>query len=62
MCCDVTSHGRATKPHDDECQERIRTIIERTYMGKARYKDRIAETERVTEKKRVERGAGDVPR
>ena len=42
------------------------TIIERTLTGKARvnaYKDRIAETERVEERKRarVERGAGDVP-
>ena len=54
------------KPHNDECRERIRTIIERTLTGKARmnaYKDRIAETERVKERKRarVERGAGDVP-
>ena len=41
-------------------------IIERILTGKARmnaYKDRIAETERVKERKRarVERGAGDVP-
>ena len=41
-------------------------IIERTLTGKARMnacKDRIAETERVKEKKRVrvERGAGDAP-
>ena len=46
----------ATKPHNDECRERIRTIIERTLTGKARmdaYKDRIAETERVKERKRV---------
>ena len=62
----LASHGRATKPHD-ECRERIRTIIERTLTRKARmnaYKDRIAETERVKERKRarVERGAGDVPR
>ena len=60
-------HGRATKPHNDECRERITTIIERTLTGKARmnaYKDRIAETERVKERKRarVERGAGVVPR
>ena len=53
------------KPHNDEGRERIRTIIE-TLTGKARMdacKDRIAETERVKEKKRarVERGAGDVP-
>ena len=58
--------GKATKPHDDKCRERIRTIMERTLTGKARmnvYKDRIAETERVQERKRarVERGAGDVP-
>ena len=42
------------------------TIIERTLTGKVRmnaYKDRIAETERVKERKRAreERGAGDVP-
>ena len=65
-CATLASHGRATKPHNDECRERIRTIIERTSTGKARmnaYKDRIAETERVKERKRarVERGAGDVP-
>ena len=28
-CAALASHGRATKPHDDECRERIRTIIER---------------------------------
>ena len=42
--------------------ERIRMIIERTLMGKARmnaYKDRIGETERA--RARVERGAEDVP-
>ena len=65
-CAALASHGRATKPHIDECRERIRTIIERTLTVKARmnaYKDRIAETERVKERKRarVERGAGDVP-
>ena len=54
------------KPHCDECRERIRTIIERTLTGKASmdsYKDRIAQTERVKERKRArdERGAGDVP-
>ena len=62
----LASHGKATKPHDDEGRERIRTIIERTLTGKAgmnAHKDRIAETERVKERKRarVERGAGDVP-
>ena len=65
-CAALASHGEATKPHNDECRERIRTIIERTLTGKARmnaYKDRIAETKRVTDRKRarVERGAGDVP-
>ena len=65
-CAALASHGRATKPHKDECRERIRTIIERTLTGKARmnaYKDRIAETERVKERKRVrvERCAGGVP-
>ena len=62
----LTSHGKATKPHNDECQERIRTIIERTLTGEGRmdtYKDRIAETERVKERNRarVERGAVEVP-
>ena len=66
-CAALASHGKATKPHNDKCRERIRTIIERPLTGKARmnaYKDRIAETERVKERKRarVERGAGDVPR
>ena len=65
-CAALASHGRATKKHNDECRERIRTIIERTLKGKGRmiaYKDRIAETKRVEERKRarVERGAGDVP-
>ena len=65
-CAALASHGKATKPHNDECRERIRTIIERTLTGKTRrnaYKDRIAETERVKESKRTraERGAGDVP-
>ena len=65
-CAALASHGTATKPHNDECRERIRTIIERTLTGKARMnacKDRITETERVKEGKRarVERGAGDVP-
>ena len=53
-CAALESHGRGTKPHDDECRERIRTIIERTLTGKARmnaYQDRIAEAERVKERK-----------
>ena len=70
LSADIEAHG-----HTGGClgcavlashEERVRTIIERTYTGKARmnaYKGRIAETERVKEKKRarVERGAGDVP-
>ena len=65
-CAALASHGRATKTQKDECRERIRKIIERTLTEKARmnaYKDRIAETERVKEKKRarIERGAVDVP-
>ena len=60
-CAALASRGKATKPHNDECRERIRTIIERTLTGKARmnaYKDRIVEIERVKERKRarVERG------
>ena len=66
-CAALASHGKATKPHNYECRERIRTIIERTLKGKAKmsaYRDRFAETEGVKERKRarVERGAGDVPR
>ena len=63
-CAALASHGQATKPQNDECRERIRTIIERSLTGKARmnaFQDRIADTERVKERKRarVERGAGD---
>ena len=66
-CAALASHGKATKPNNDERRERIRTIIEGTLTGKARMnacKDRIAETKRVNERNRarVERGAGDVPR
>ena len=49
-CVALASHGNATKPLNDECGERVRTIIERTLTGKAKmnaYKDRIAETLRV---------------
>ena len=35
-CEALASHGKATKPHNDECRERIRTIIERTLTGTAR--------------------------
>ena len=48
----LASHGRATKPHNDECRERIRTTIEKNLDGKA-YKDRTAETEGVKERKRA---------
>ena len=33
-CAPLASHGRATKPHNDECRERISTIIERTLTEK----------------------------
>ena len=61
----LTSHAKATKPRKDEFRDRVGTIIERTSTGKARmnaYKDRVAETERVKERKRarIERGVGDV--
>ena len=29
-CAALASHGKATKPHNDGCRERIRTIVERT--------------------------------
>ena len=62
-CLGCASDGRTIKPHNNECRER--TIIGRTSTGKAwmnAHKDRVAETERVKERKRarVERGAGDV--
>ena len=78
-CAALASHGRAIKPHNDEGRERIRTSIQRTMTGRAMmnaYKDRIAETERMNEKKRApetdggstdgrtrreERGAAHVP-
>ena len=56
-CAALASLGKATKPHNVEWRERIRTIIERTLTGEARmnaYKDRIAETERVKERKRAQ--------
>ena len=51
----LASHGSATKPHNNECRERVRMIIERTLTGEARmnaYKDRVAKTERVKERKK----------
>ena len=63
-CAALASHGRRTKPHNDECRERIRMIIERTLTEKARmnaYKDTIAETERVKERKRDRVDAEDRP-
>ena len=35
-CAALASHGRAIKPHNNECRERIRTMAERTLTGKAR--------------------------
>ena len=55
-CAALASYGRAIKLHNDECRERVRTIIERTLTGRARmnaYKD--TETERMKEKKRPEK-------
>ena len=62
----LASHGKATKPRKDEFRERVGTIIERTLTGEARthtYKDRIALTGRVKERKRarVERVAVHAP-
>ena len=51
----LVSQGKATKPRKDEFRERVGTIIERTLKGEARmdtYKDRIAETERVPERRK----------
>ena len=55
-----------TKPRRYEFRERVGITIEKTLTGEARTdtrKDRIAETERVREKKRtrIEPGAVDVP-
>ena len=55
-------HRMEKRPDHNECRERIRMIVERTLMGKAKvnsYNDSVAETERVNEGKRVrvERGA-----
>ena len=55
-CAALASHGKATEPHNDECRERIRTIIERPLTGKAMmnsYQDRIAETGRGKERKKA---------
>ena len=35
-CAALAPQGRATKPHNDECRERIRMIIERILTGKSR--------------------------
>ena len=63
----LESHGKVTKPRRDEFRERVGTTIEKTLTGEARIdtcKDRIAETERVREKRRarIERSAVDVKR
>ena len=50
-CAALASHGKTPKkPHNNECRERIRTIIERTLTGTAKmntHKDRIPQTERL---------------
>ena len=35
-CAAHALHGKATKPHNDECRQRIRTIVGRTLMEEAR--------------------------
>ena len=58
----LASRGKALQPRSNECRERIRTIIERSLTGKARFnapKDRVAKTKRVNEKKK-ERGLSEV--
>ena len=63
-CVTMASHGRALKPHNDECRERIRTIIERTLTGRSsdecreRYSLRDSAYGRSSEKSEV---AVDVP-
>ena len=57
-CATLPSLRRATNPHNKECRERIRTVIERTLTGKARirmkaYKERERERERVAETEKV---------
>ena len=55
-CAPLASHGRPTKPHNNECRERIRTTFEGVLTRKARmnaYKDTVAETERVKERTKV---------
>ena len=51
-CGALASHGKATKPHDDECRERIRTIIGRILAGKARMNAFKTESLRQSESKR----------
>ena len=57
-CAALAPHGRAIEPRNNECRERIRTIIERTLTGKARmnaYKDGVAETQSEGKKGQKER-------
>ena len=58
-CATLASHGRATKPHKDECRERIRTIIESILTG--RQSECIRASVKEMKRARVERAAGDVP-
>ena len=65
-CAFLTSHGEETNPRKDEFRKRVGTVVERILAGEARmetYEDRIAETERVRERRRarIERGAMHVP-
>ena len=63
-CAALASHGRARKPHNNECRERIRTIIERTLTGfEARmnaYNAYNAGKVKGKKRARVDRGAGNV--
>ena len=55
-CALLTSHGEEATPRKDELRKRVGTVIERTLKGEARmetYDDRIAETERVRERRRA---------
>ena len=65
-CALLTSHGEEVEPRRDKFRKRVGTVFERTLAGESRmetYEGRIAETERVRERRRdrSERGAGDVP-
>ena len=55
-CALLTSLGEEAKPRKDEFRKRVGTVVERTLAGEASmetYEDRIAETERVRERRRA---------